>query len=64
MHMHTLILCWFMQKRRILFKRGGILAWGLVPTSEAIENEEISSLQEKFVNGIERLSKRGLRRIC
>ncbi len=41
-------------------QRGGILAWGLVPTSEAIEREDILSLQEKFFHGIERLSRRGV----
>lgn len=42
-------------------KRGGVLAWGLVPTSgTAVEGEEIATLQEKFFNGIERLSKRGV----
>jgi len=42
-------------------KRGGILAWGLVPTAgAAIDTEEISSLEKRFEEGIERLVKKGL----
>ncbi|HHU75769.1 MAG TPA: hypothetical protein GXZ24_02570 [Firmicutes bacterium] len=41
-------------------KKGGILAWGLIPTSEAIEEEETAVLKERFLRGIERLANRGV----
>jgi hypothetical protein len=41
-------------------KNGGCLAWGLVPTSEAIEKENTLSLKERFYEGIARLARRGV----
>jgi len=41
-------------------KNGGCLAWGLVPTSEAIEKENALSLKERFFEGIARLARRGV----
>jgi len=40
--------------------RGGILAWGIVPTSEAIIKEEAESLVKRFKKGVETLSKKGV----
>jgi hypothetical protein len=42
-------------------KNGGCLAWGLVPTSEAIEKESALSLKDRFFKGIGRLSRRGVK---
>jgi len=41
-------------------ERGGCLSWGLVPTSEAVEKEEVDSLLRRFENGVERLTRRGV----
>jgi methionine synthase II (cobalamin-independent) len=41
-------------------ERGGILAWGIVPTSEAIVKEDAQSLVNRLKKGIENLSKRGI----
>jgi len=40
--------------------RGGILAWGIVPTSEAILKEDAQSLVERIKEGVETLSKKGI----
>ena len=41
-------------------ERGGILAWGIVPTDEAITNEDAEGLVRRFKKGMETLSKRGI----
>ena len=41
-------------------KRGGCLGWGLVPTSDAIDRENEFTLQERFWDGIRRLSRLGV----
>ena len=41
-------------------ERGGILAWGIVPTSEAILKEDARSLVERFREGMEALSTKGI----
>jgi methionine synthase II (cobalamin-independent) len=38
-------------------ERGGILAWGIVPTSEEVLKEDAESLVKRFEKGIELLSK-------
>ena len=38
-------------------EKGGLLAWGIVPTSDAIVNESPESVKERFHAGIERLSR-------
>jgi hypothetical protein len=40
--------------------RGGCLGWGLVPTSDAIVQENEFTLQERFRDGIRRLSRMGV----
>jgi hypothetical protein len=35
---------------------GGSLAWGIIPTSEAIIDESHESIKERFLNGIDKLS--------
>ncbi len=39
------------------FKRGGYLAWGIVPTTDAIRDESAESVRKRFDKGIELLSK-------
>jgi hypothetical protein len=41
-------------------ERGGILAWGLIPTSEDIQKEDARSLVKRFRIGVEILSKEGI----
>lgn len=41
-------------------QRGGCLAWGLVPTSPAVETESCESLLQLFEQGIGRLVKKGV----
>jgi len=41
-------------------ERGGILAWGIVPTSEAILNEDAETLVRRFKEGVETLAKKGI----
>ena len=41
-------------------ERGGILAWGIVPTSEAILKEDAQSLIKRFKEGVKTLSKEGI----
>jgi methionine synthase II (cobalamin-independent) len=45
---------------KAFLERGGILAWGIVPTSEAILKEDAQSLVKRFTEGVERLSKKGI----
>lgn len=40
--------------------RGGILAWGIVPTSEEVEKEEVGTLINRFRKGIDQLTKEGI----
>ena len=41
-------------------ERGGILAWGIVPTSEAILKEDAESLIKRFKEGLKALTKKGI----
>jgi methionine synthase II (cobalamin-independent) len=41
-------------------ERGGILAWGIVPTSEAILKEDGQSLIKRFKEGMKALAKKGI----
>jgi methionine synthase II (cobalamin-independent) len=45
---------------KAFLERGGILAWGIVPTSEAILKEDAQSLVKRFKEGVKTLSKRGI----
>jgi methionine synthase II (cobalamin-independent) len=45
---------------KAFLERGGILAWGIVPTSEVILKEDAQSLVKRFKEGLERLSKKGI----
>jgi hypothetical protein len=45
---------------KVFLERGGILAWGIVPTSEEVLKEEAESLVKRFKEGVELLSKKGI----
>jgi methionine synthase II (cobalamin-independent) len=45
---------------KAFLERGGILAWGIVPTSEAVLKEDAQSLAKRFKEGVETLSKKGI----
>jgi len=45
---------------RTFLERGGILAWGIVPTGEEILKEDVQSLVNRFKKGVEVLSKEGI----
>jgi methionine synthase II (cobalamin-independent) len=57
-YLETLSL--YPKELRAFLERGGILAWGIVPTSEAILKEDAKSLVKRFGEGIETLSKKGI----
>jgi len=57
-YLETLSL--YPKELRAFFERGGILAWGIVPTSEAIVKEDAESLVERFREGIKTLNKKGI----
>jgi methionine synthase II (cobalamin-independent) len=45
---------------RAFLERGGILAWGIVPTNEAIQKEDAESLVRRFKEGLKALSQKGI----
>ena len=57
-YLETLSL--YPKELRTFLERGGILAWGVVPTSEAILKEDAKSLVKRFREGIETLNKKGI----
>ncbi|MFH0948773.1 MAG: methionine synthase [Elusimicrobiota bacterium] len=48
------------EKLNKFFDRGGILAWGIVPSSEQINSETVDSLTENFIKKAEYLVKKGI----
>jgi len=57
-YLETLSL--YPRELKAFLERGGILAWGIVPTSEAILKEDAQSLVKRFKEGVETLSKKGI----
>jgi methionine synthase II (cobalamin-independent) len=47
---------------RTFLERGGILAWGIVPTNEDALKEDVRSLVKRFKEGLKTLSKEGIDR--
>lgn len=45
---------------KTFLERGGILAWGIIPTSEAILKEDVQSLVTRFKKGVDILAKKGI----
>lgn len=50
-------LCLYPSELKEFFDRGGILAWGAVPTSDAIAGENFDSIRERFDSGMEKLAR-------
>ncbi len=57
-YLETLSL--YPKELRFFLERGGILAWGIIPTGEAIIKEEAESLVKRFKEGVKTLSKKGI----
>jgi methionine synthase II (cobalamin-independent) len=57
-YLETLSL--YPKELKAFLERGGILAWGIVPTSEDVLKEEAESLVKRFKEGVETLSKNGI----
>ena len=57
-YLETLSL--YPKELKAFLERGGILAWGIVPTNEAILKEDAESLVKRFREGIETLNKKGM----
>lgn len=45
---------------RSFLDRGGNLAWGIIPTSEAVRKESVESLARRFRDGVEKLTHLGV----
>lgn len=48
------------EKLNKFFERGGVLAWGIVPSSDLINSETVESLTENFIRKSEQLIKKGI----
>lgn len=57
-YLETLAL--YPEELRKFLERGGLLAWGIVPTSDEIEKEDPESLVGRFRVGVNSLSKNGI----
>lgn len=45
---------------RDFIKKGGTIAWGIVPSSEAIDKESLAGLRKRLKDGLEILAKNGI----
>jgi len=59
-YLETLSL--YPKELKAFLERGGILAWGIVPTSEAVIKEDAKSLIGRIKEGVKALSKMGIDR--
>ncbi len=57
-YLETLSL--YPKELKTFLERGGILAWGIVPTSEAILKEDAQSLVERIKDGMAALARKGI----
>jgi hypothetical protein len=57
-YLETLSL--YPRELRAFLERGGILAWGIVPTNDAIRNEDVRSLAQRIRSGLETLTRKGI----
>ena len=48
------------EKLNKFFERGGVLSWGIVPSSDLINSETVESLTENFLMKTEQLVKKGI----
>jgi len=49
-------LALYPEEFRTFLEKGGYLAWGIVPTSEAIAGENPESISRRFQKGLEKMS--------
>ena len=52
----------YIDELKNFLKRGGFLAWGIIPTSEQIEKDNSQSLYENFTGKVDELVGRGISR--
>ena len=57
-YMDSLLLYW--RDVKVFLERGGILAWGIVPTTEDINKATVDSLVSKMESGINKLISNGI----
>ena len=57
-YLETLSL--YPKELKAFLERGGVLAWGIIPTSEKVIKEDAQSLVVRFKRGIETLSNKGI----
>jgi len=50
----------YQRELKAFLERGGILAWGIVPTNEDVLKEDVQSLVKRFKEGVKTLSKEGI----
>ena len=53
---YTETLALYPEELRTFLERGGYLAWGIIPTSEAITDENPGSIRMRFQQGMDKLS--------
>jgi len=53
-------ITYYADRIKAYLENGGILAWGIVPTSEKINTETPESLVEKLKSGVDNLAKKGI----
>lgn len=51
---------YYFQQIKTFLEKGGILAWGIVPTSEKVNQETPESLVKKLEDGIQNLANKGI----
>jgi len=57
-YLETLAL--YPKELRKFLERGGLLAWGIVPTSDAILREDVQRLVHRFKQGVDTLTQKGI----
>jgi hypothetical protein len=57
-YLETLAL--YPKELRKFLERGGLLAWGIVPTSDAILREDVQSLVHRFKQGVDTLTQKSI----
>ena len=57
-YLDSLLLYW--REVKTFLEKGGILAWGIIPTSDDINNVSVNNLTEKIEKGISKLNDKGI----
>jgi len=53
-------VAYYADQIKVFLEKGGVLAWGVVPTSEKIKNENPESLTQKLRDGVKNLASKGI----